>query len=236
VAVNVAQSLVVHGRVGLYDADPRIPNARFYLGLPSWHYLSPLTGEGSRAPNVLIDSGLVIIEGLPGSDIQAGDSGGNGVVSAQLPGGDTCVLDYAVVDTTVSGAVALAGDDRLDARLIVVSRPGRGGFIETYAALARLAREAGVRSAGLVVNRSPSTSYARAFHAKTRLAAERLVSMDVPFLGGLVREPDLGALQRERGVMVRSRPDATSALLLKEITSNALELREAAPSLTGGPG
>ncbi|MFH1501535.1 MAG: hypothetical protein ABIG03_00675 [Candidatus Eisenbacteria bacterium] len=235
VAVNVAQSLVVHGRTGLYDADSRVPNARFYLGLPSWHYLSPLTGGGTPAPNVLTDSGLVVVDGVPGADISVADRGGDGVVSAQLPGGDACVLDYAVVDAPLSAAVGLAADRGLATRLIVVSRPGERGFFETHAVLARLAREAGVRAAGQVVNRAPSTSYARAFHAKTRLAAERLLSVDVSFLGGLVREPDLGALQRERGVMVRSRPDATSALLLREIASNALELREAYTSLAGGP-
>ncbi len=233
VAVNVAQALLAHGSVGLYDADPRVPNARFYLGLPSWHYLSPLTGDGTRAPNVLTDSGLVVVDG-PLEFSHEGDGAGGTGVRAALPDGGEHPLDYAVVDAPLRTAPCLFNGRSPAIHFIVVSGPGREGFIEGYAALARLCREGGARTAGLVVNRAPSTSYARAFYAKMRLAAQRLLSMDLRFLGGVVREPALGALQRERGVMVTSRPDATSALLLREIASNALALRVADSPLTGG--
>jgi len=224
VAVNVAQALLAHGRVGLYDADPSIPNARFYLGLPSWHYLSPLTGDGTRAPNVLTDSGLVVVDGPPETSLAVDEGSGFGVYAA-LPDGGEHPLDYAVVDAPLGKAPCLLDGRSPGVHFMVVAGPGRAGFIEAYAALARLSREGGARCAGLVVNRAPSTSYARAFYAKMRLATQRLLSMDLRFLGGVVREPSLGALQRERGVMVKSRPDATSALLLREIASNALTLR-----------
>jgi MinD-like ATPase involved in chromosome partitioning or flagellar assembly len=235
VAVNVAQALLTHGSVGLYDADPRIPNARFYLGLPSWHYLSPLTGDGTRVPNVLTDSGLVVVDGPLEIRSAADDDGGSFGVSVDLPDGGEYALDYAVVDAPLRTAPCMFNGRSPRIHFIVVSGPGRGGFVEAYAALARLRREGGARSAGLVVNRAPSTSYARAFYAKMRLAAQRLLSMDLRFLGGVVREPAMGALQRERGVMVRSRPDATSALLLREIASNALTLRGAEAPFAGGP-
>ena len=86
---------------------------------------------------------------------------------------------------------------------------------------------------GIVVNRAPSLSYAKAFYAKTKLAADRLLSMNTRFLGGVIREPNLGAEQRERGVLVKSRPDAAAALLLKEIATNALSLRGAEAPLAG---
>lgn len=235
VAVNVAQALVAHGRVGFYDADPRLPNARFYLGLPSWHYLSPLTGDGTQAPNVLTDSGLVVVDGPLDVPEGADDGAGAFGVSVDLPDGGEYPLDYAVVDSPLRSAPCLVNGSSPRTHFIVVAGSGREGFIEAYAALARLSREGGAHSAGLVVNRAPSTSYARAFYAKMRLAGQRLLSMDVRFLGGVVREPALGALQREQGVMVRSRPDATSALLLREIASNALALRGAEAYLTGGP-
>jgi len=230
VAVNVAQVMTSRGRAALYDADPRIPNARFYLGLPSWNYLSPLTGEGEPAPNVLADSGLLVVDGTRDSGTLERGAGGGTTLSFELPSGDACPVDLVVVDCPVARAIEVArsGIGRsLETQFVVVAGPRERGFLEGYAALAALARDAGIRSAALVVNRALSTSYARAFHAKMKSAAERLLSVELVLLGGVVNEPGLGALQRERGVVVRSRPDATSALLLREIASNALGLREA---------
>lgn len=234
VAVNIAQALVAHGRVGLYDADAHIPNARFYLGLPSWNYLSPLTGGGVPAPNVLDDSGLVVVDGTPQANRRRDASEPAGLVNVDLPRAGRSTIDFAVVDCPLSAVSDVVDGTGLPPRFVVVARPGERGFFEAYSVLSTLSRQVGAHTVGLVVNRAPSTSYSRAFHAKTRLAAQRLLSMDVIFLGGVVDEPDLGALQRERGVMVRSRPDATSALLLREIASNALGLREVRVAIADG--
>ena len=107
---------------------------------------------------------------------------------------------------------------------MVVGEPGREGFERTFAALARLARDTAATAVGLAVNRVPSLSYARSFWAKMRLAAHRLLSVETHFLGGVIREPNLGSTQRERGVLVESRPDAAVAMLLSQVTANALDL------------
>ncbi len=231
VAVNLAQALLRHGRVGLYDADPRVPNARFYLGLPSWNYLSPITGEGVPAPTAVIDSGLIVVDwavGVPEGGTAFPDS-----VSVEVPDAGTYDLDFAVTDAPLSRAVSLGTACGSTPFFVIVAEPGLAGFERTFAALARLARDAGAREAGIVVNRAPGLSYAKAFYAKMKLAADRLLSMDTRLLGGVIREPNLGAEQRERGVLVKSRPDAAAALLLKEIAANALSLRGAEAPLAG---
>ena len=224
IAVNLALALSAHGQVGLFDADPHIPNARFYLGFPSWHYLSPLTGDGRAAPSTLVDSGLVVV------DWTAPEPGSVGRVSSarfsvRVAESGTHELDYAVIDVPVSRLDVVRGSGFVPATWIVVAQPGRSGFQGSFAVLSRLAKGYGLREAGLVVNRVPRLSYAEAFHAKIRLAAERLLSMKVGFLGGLIVEPHLGSEQRERGVLVRSRPDAAAALLLRQIASRALEFQ-----------
>ncbi|MBD3348516.1 MAG: hypothetical protein GF400_04895 [Candidatus Eisenbacteria bacterium] len=234
IAVNLAQAMTGRGRTALYDADPRVPNARFYLGLPSWNYLSPLTGDGTPAPNTLADSGLLIVDGASDGAAFEGVAAEAPLVRVELASGESYATDFVVVDASLRAAARIAGGTALERHFIVVARPGRRGFFEAYTALAALSRAGGLASAGLVVNRVSSTSYARAFHAKMQVAAERLLSMKLVFLGGVIREPGLGALQRERGAMVRSRPDATSALLLREIASNALAMGEGSASSTGG--
>jgi len=234
VAVNVAEALTAHGRTVLCDTDPRIPNARFYLGLPSWNYLSPLTGGGEPAPNVLADAGLLVVDGTAGLMEKCAGGSVRHLLSVELPCGETCDVDFVVIDSPIRRAALSAEEIGQPASFMVVAAPREEGFLEAYGALATLARDVGVGKAALVVNGAPSTSYARAFHAKMRAAAERLLSMELPLLGAVVREPGLGALQRERGVMVRSRPDATSALLLREIASNALALEGALVRSAGG--
>jgi MinD-like ATPase involved in chromosome partitioning or flagellar assembly len=226
VAANLAQALLRHGSVGLYDADPCVPNARFYLGFPSWDYLSPITGEGAQAPAAVSASGLVVVDwsaGGPSTGVALPDS-----VSVQVPDAGTYELDYAVVDAPLSRAVPLCAGRGATPFFVVVAEPGLAGFERAFAALARLARDAGAREAGVVVNRVPSLSYAKAFCAKMRLAANRLLSMEARFLGGVIGESNLGAEQRERGVLVKSRPDAAAALMLKEVAANALSLSVAA--------
>jgi MinD-like ATPase involved in chromosome partitioning or flagellar assembly len=228
VAVNLAYAFTSTGSVGVFDADPKIPNARFYMGAPSWNYLSPLVGEGRAAPTVRVDSGIVAVDCTGGGgradeflgrgesvyvDVD-GDGDGNGNGRERL----SC----AVIDLAIGRAAWLAPVlDRIGL-FVVVARPGWSGFSEAFAVLARLRRDLGVREVGLTVNMSPDNDYAARFFSKTRVAAERLLSMDVHFLGGMVYEDNLGREQRERGSIVRSRPDAVFALMLREAASKAL--------------
>ena len=224
VAVNLAHSLQSHGRVGIVDADPKLPNARFFLGLPSWHYLSPVTWEGRPAPNTLSDSGLVVVDRASGSS-SLGDVLGTGdVVYVDITGGGRVPLHYLVVDMPV-GRMEWASvvADRVGL-FVVVAGPGRASFEETYRALVILREDVGAAEVGLVVNRAPDRASVEDFRWKMEEAAERLLSMDVRFLGGISREPDLGSYQRERGAIVRSRPDAVASLQLREVSTNALEL------------
>jgi MinD-like ATPase involved in chromosome partitioning or flagellar assembly len=224
VAVNLAHALALHGHSGLLDADPRVPNARFYMGLPSWHYLSPLTGEGRPAPNVLTDSGVVVADWSV-TEVAANDLiGADGTMRLELPQTGVQALEFGVVDAPLSRAVGLAEACHRSGFYIVVARPGWSGFQRAFAALSFLAAEAGAVEAGLVVNRVPGIAYGQGFSAKLALAAKRLMSMKTRFLGAVTVHPGLGSEQRERGVIVRSRPDATSALLLREIAANALSL------------
>jgi MinD-like ATPase involved in chromosome partitioning or flagellar assembly len=233
IAVNLAQALLRHGRVGLYDADPRVPNARFYLGLPSWNYLSPITGEGVPAATAVTDSGLIVVDWAAGPP--AREEALRDPVGVDVPAGGTYPLDFVVVDAPLSRAVPLGAGRGPSLLFVVVAEPGLAGFERAFAALARLAGDAGACQAGVVVNRAPGLSYAKVFHAKIRLAANRLLSMDTRFLGGVICEPNLGAEQRERGVLVTSRPDAAAALLLKDVTANALSLSGADAAPAGRP-
>jgi hypothetical protein len=58
--------------------------------------------------------------------------------------------------------------------------------------------------------------------------------VDVHLLGAVLPEPGLGAEQRERGAIVSSRPDAASALSLRQIVSNVLELTRSDGPRGGG--
>lgn len=220
VAVNLAAALTFRGSVALFDADPKLPNARFFLGLPSWHYLSPVTGDGTPAPVTVTESGLIVADWATGDAPVDGLRGGD-LIYVDVEAAGRCGLDYAIIDapaSRIAWITEMAG--RVD-RFVIVARPGRSGFEEAFGTLALLARRAGVRRAAAVVNMVPDRDYAAAFHAKLSTAAERLLSMDVSLLGGLVFQAGLGAEQREHGVIVRSRPGATTALLLREMASNA---------------
>jgi MinD-like ATPase involved in chromosome partitioning or flagellar assembly len=221
VAVNLATALTARGCTGLFDADPKLPNARFYLGLPSWHYLSPLPG-GEPAPNTVTDSGLIVVDWASGEAPADGPApGGRAYVDVESAG--RCGLDFAVIDAPISRAEWIARvASRVDC-FLVVARPGLEGFEEAFGALAVLARRAGVRQAFTAVNMIPDLGYAASFHAKLSAVAERLLSMEVVLLGAVVHEAGLGATQREHGPIVESRPDTAAALLLRGMASNALD-------------
>jgi len=224
IAINLAQALVPFGRVAIFDADRRIPNARYFLGLPSWHYLSPLTGGGASAPNIVTDAGVVVTDWSSGDNGMDDALGGGGVIYTDVPEFGRTALDFVVVDVSVSRTEVLSRLAAQASAYIVTARPGRLGFEHAFVAVKRVRGESGADSVGLVVNGASSEDYARAFHAKIRAAAKRLLSVDVRFLGAVLPEPGLGAEQRERGAVVASRPDAACALSLRDITTNTLEL------------
>lgn len=224
VAVNLATALTTRGCVGLFDADPKLPNARFYLGLPSWHYLSPLTGEGVSAPITVTDSGLIVADWACG-DTPADGLGPGNPVYVDVEGVGRCALDFAVVDAPISLVDWMSGIvDSVD-HFLVVAKPGLSGFEEAFGVLALLARRVGVRQAFTTVNMVPDLGYAASFHAKLSAASERLLSMETVLLGAVVYEAGLGAEQREHGAIVASRPDAAAALLLRGMALNALDDR-----------
>jgi MinD-like ATPase involved in chromosome partitioning or flagellar assembly len=222
IAINLAHALMQRGRVGIFDADPRIPNARFYLGFPSWHYLSPLTGEGKEAPTTLTDSGLVVADWSVGSGDPAQLLGVGDVVYVDIPDAGRHPLDYVVIDLAPSRIPWIRPvAPRVD-QFILVARPEWDGFEEAFGVLSALGTELGAADVGVVVNRVRESGYATAFHDKLATAGERLLSLKTRLLGGVVFEPNLGSEQRERGAIVRARPDAVSALLLREIAANIL--------------
>ncbi len=234
VAVNLAQALVPFGLVALFDADPRIPNARYFLGLPSWHYLSPLTGGGVPAPNIVTDSGVVVTDWSGGRNGEDDALGAGGVVYMDVPESGRSPMDFVVVDVPVSRTELLSRLAAHASAYVVTARPGRRGFEQAFVALKRVRRESNADSAALVVNGASNESYARAFHAKIEVVAKRLLSMDVHLLGAVLPEPGLGAEQRERGAIVSSRPDAASALSLRQIASSVLELTRSDGPRGGG--
>jgi len=234
VAVNLAQALVPFGRVALFDADPRIPNARYFLGLPSWHYLSPLTGAGVPAPNIVTDSGVVVTDWSGGGKGERDALGAGGVIYMDVPESGRTPMDFVVVDVPVCRTELLSSLAAHASAYIVTARPGRRGFEHAFVALKRVRRESNRDSAALVVNGASSESYARAFHAKMEAVAKRLLSVDVHLLGAVLPEPGLGAEQRERGAIVSSRPDAASALSLRQIASSVLELTRSDGPRGGG--
>jgi MinD-like ATPase involved in chromosome partitioning or flagellar assembly len=225
-AVNLSHALAPHGRVALFDADTSIPNARYFLGLPSWHYLSSLTGEGESAPDVVTDSG-VLVGDWSNDGVGPADLIGNGTaIYADVPDVGRTPLDFVVVDVDASNTELLSWLATRCPEYIVASRPGRRGFERTFVALRSLRFDSGAGRVWLVVNEAPSEAEAREFHAKTETAARRLLSMEVCFLGAVPSEPGLGAEQRERGALVASRPDAAAALALRSIATNLLDAIE----------
>jgi MinD-like ATPase involved in chromosome partitioning or flagellar assembly len=220
VAVNLAAAFLPFGRVAVFDADPRVPNARYFLGLPSWHYLSPLTGNGA-APSIMTEAGVVVCDWS--GDETDGAPGENGVFYTDVPESGREPLDFAVVDVPASRGDLLTRLAGCASMYVVAARPGRRGFEHAFVALRAIRSGCGARVAALVVNGAADYDHASAFHAKLKTAAERLLSMDVRLMGAVTTEPGLGAEQRERGAIVTSRPDASTALALRRIASNALQ-------------
>ncbi|MCK4408800.1 MAG: hypothetical protein KAW67_01865, partial [Candidatus Eisenbacteria sp.] len=146
IAVNLASALVPFGRVAVFDADPRIPNARYFLGLPSWHYLSPLTGGGASAPNIVTDAGVVVTDWSSGDNGVADALGVGGVIYTDVPGSGRAALDFVVVDVSVSRTELLSRLAAHASAYIVTARPGRLGFEHAFVALRRIRRESGADS------------------------------------------------------------------------------------------
>jgi flagellar biosynthesis protein FlhG len=221
VAVNIAQALLPLGRAALFDADPGIPSARFYLRMPSWNYLSPLTGDGTPVPDAVTDSGLLVRDWTADEPEASAPAESDG---SESQGGRS--LDYIVVDVPSSGSTVMERAMTHRACFVVVACPGEEGFMSAFAALRALPPAVREMRVGLIVNRAPDEEYARAFHAKIAEAAERLLSMSVVFLGNIPFEAAMAVVQRERGAVVASRPDSGAALSLREIATGVVSLAE----------
>jgi flagellar biosynthesis protein FlhG len=228
VAVNLAQALATFGRVALFDADASVPNARYFLGVPSWNYLTPLTGEGEEATSIVTDSGVLITDWTADGSWQAEDGQRDSVsdevaIYAELPDTGRAPLDFAVVDVPPSRSELLAWLGSRVTEFVVVARPGRRSFEETYVALRAVRAASRAESAQLVVNGASGDREARDFHAKTAEAARRLLSMEVRYLGAVPAEKGLGAAQRERGPVVASRPHSAAALALRGMVTQLVD-------------
>ncbi len=224
VAINLSHSLLTRGYAGFVDAYPSLPNGRFYPGLPSWQSLSPVTSEGHPAPITVLDSGLVVLDWAAGAQGAHELLGSGAVVYVDIEDAGRVPLHHLVIDLPLSRARrARSIVDRV-ALFVVVSAGGRASFEEAYGVLAALNREVGVREVGLVVNRAGNLDEAADFHEKLELAANRLLSMKLSFLGGVSFRPNLGSEQRERGAIVEARPNAVIALELMEVAARAREI------------
>jgi len=228
VAVSLAHAFQATGPVAVLDADPSVPNARFYMGAPSWHYLTPLTGE-RRAQSIRLESGLLSVD-------CTGERRADEIIAAgrevyfDVEGEARSPVSSVVVDIPSERLEWVAPVVERVGLFVVVARPGWDGFEEAFGVLKRLSENLGVRSAGLIVNHVPGNDYAAKFYAKTRAAAERLLTMEMHFLGGMVREESLASQQRERGPVIRNHPDTVFALMLREAASKALGSEEAGQS------
>jgi MinD-like ATPase involved in chromosome partitioning or flagellar assembly len=219
VAVNLAQGLLPWGRVALIDADPALPNARFYLGLPSWNYLSPVTGGGKPAPTSLLDSGLVVADWAPAACDPSALVCEGDTVHLDLGEDGRQRFDYVVVDLPSRRAGLLDASARRAGRLVVVAAPGWAGFRAAFEAASVASKGLGLRAVDLVVNRVPDDTYAGAYHRKFNMATRDLLSVESRLLAGVGCYAGLGCEQRERGPIVRSRPDAAPALALRNAAS-----------------
>lgn len=235
IAVNLATALVPFGPVAVFDADPRVPNARYFAGLPSWHYLSPLVGESTAAPNITTDSGVIVADWSTEAANADNAPGAGGVIYTDVPESGRELLAFAVFDVPTSRTELMARLCTKASAFIVVARPGRSGFESAYGALKELKQQCGVGAAALVVNGAANDDYAAQFHAKMKAAAERLLSVDLHFAGAVPHEPGLGAAQRERGAIVASSSDGATALSLRRVASNTLELTSSGGPLGDGP-
>jgi MinD-like ATPase involved in chromosome partitioning or flagellar assembly len=217
----VAQALLPIGLTAVLDADPRLPNARYYLGLPSWNYLSPVTAGESPAPDAETEKGLIVRDWSSGPSGIQSVTGEASVLSAEGADGARRPVEYAVIDAPCDARelIEVVADRR--SSIILVARPGRSGFESAFVALKSLREAAPGRPVGLVVNSVPGEAYARAYHAKISEAARRLLSMEAKFLAGVHDQPGMAALQRERGPIVSSRPDALAALSLRAVAREA---------------
>lgn len=233
VAVNFAQAFAARGRVGLFDAGGGVPNARFYIGLPSRNYLSGVLGdERPAATAVLSESGVIVVDCDACRATAADMFSGDNVVAVDIPGRGREELDFAVVDLPIDRWGWIEPVLERVGLFVVVARPGRRSFEQTFATLAVLRRRCGVESAALLVNMVPDYRYAIEFHAKTRTAAKRLLNMETHFMGGVVFEREIGHVQRERGAIIRSRSDSVSALSVREAAWNAVGFEKGEESRT----
>jgi MinD-like ATPase involved in chromosome partitioning or flagellar assembly len=219
VAVNLAQGLLPWGRVALIDADTTLPNARFYLGLPSWNYLSPVTADGTPAPTTLLDSGLVVVDWTPAASDPSALACADGALHLDVGEAGRQRFDYVVVDLPSRRVGLLQRAGLRPGRPVVVAAAGWTGFRAAFAAASALSAGLGVRAVDLVVNRVPDDTYAAAYHRKFSMATRDLLSVESRLLAGVGCYPGLGCEQRERGPLVRSRPDAAPALALRNAAS-----------------
>lgn len=224
VAANLSQALVRFGRVALLDVDPRLPNVRFYLGFASWNYLSPLTGGGEAAPNTATESGLVVVDRSSASREAIASLGSGDVVYLDAPAVGRRPVDFLVVDAPMSRLPLVSSLAGRSAVHIVVARPGRSGFESSFAAMKAIARISEPGTAELVVNMSPDYHYAERFHAKIAQATERLLSTRTELMGGVPVEAGMAGEQRERGLVVATKPDSPASLSLRQLASRAVDL------------
>ncbi|MCD4690793.1 hypothetical protein K8S17_04960, partial [bacterium] len=186
---------------------------------------SPLTGSAA-APSMRLSSGLVAVDctGVRRADeiITSGRE-----IYFDIEGEARSAVSSVVVDVSSERLEWIAPVVDRVGLFVVVARPGWDGYVEAFRVLKKLSLDLGVRSAGLIVNHVPDNDYAAKFYAKMRAAAERLLSMEMHFLGGMVREASLASEQRERGSVILSRPDTVFALMLREAASKALGSEEA---------
>ena len=219
IAVNLAHALLPWGRVGLFDADPRLPNARFYLGMSSSDYLGHLSG-GGPSPFSISDGGLVVGDwAARGAGPDAGGSGE--ALYVDISGTGRRALDIAVVDIPLNRLGLLTPILPLVAPPVLVVRPDFSGFVEGYVG-ASAVLAAGLPAPLLVVNGGDESSDSTRFSAKMSEACERLLDTEIRFVGAVRRESRLGSRQRERGPIVRSEPDSIAALSLREVAANVL--------------
>ncbi|MBD3368332.1 MAG: hypothetical protein GF405_09225 [Candidatus Eisenbacteria bacterium] len=234
IAVNLAHALLPWGRVALFDADGRLPNARFYLGLSSAHYLGHLTGA-EPAPTTIVEGGLLVGDWVSGHAGPDDGSLSGEALYVDVADAGRRAIDLAVVDVAPDRLEILRPIAQLVAAPVLVAEPSFDGFVGAYAAASAL-RSAGMFDLELVVNGIEAPEEGQRFSAKMREAGRRLLDMEIRFAGAVRREPRLGSRQRERGPVVRSEPDSVAALSLREVAANVLAASREGESATGAEG